>query len=75
MARHQLSHPKIIQKLRSWIDAGDEQMIPGAGAGDVLQVAFGVVNFFQVTLAKLPERSNPSVGTGSIAAVALIGFL
>jgi hypothetical protein len=40
--------PQIIQKLRCGRDAGDKQMIPRAGAGNVEQVAFGVVDLFQI---------------------------
>ena len=40
--------PQIIQKLRCGRDTGDEQMIPRTGARDVEQVAFGVVDLFQI---------------------------
>ena len=42
------STSQIIQKLRCWSDACHEQMIAGAGAGYVEQVALGVVDFLQV---------------------------
>ena len=42
------SHPQIIEKFRCRFDARDQQMIPRAGARNVEQVAFGVVDFFQI---------------------------
>ena len=42
------SHPQIIKELRGGFDARHEQVIPCAGAGDVQQVAFRVVDFFQI---------------------------
>jgi hypothetical protein len=42
------SHPHVIKKLRPRLDSRDEQMVSGAGTGDVEQVALGVVDFLQV---------------------------
>jgi len=42
------SVPKVIQELGCWGGARNKQMIPGAGACNVQQVAFGVVNLFQI---------------------------
>ncbi len=36
-------HPQIIQKLGRRLDAGDQKVISRTGAGDVEEVAFGVV--------------------------------
>jgi hypothetical protein len=42
------SGSQIVEKLGRRLDAGDEQMIPRSGAGDIEQVALGVVDFLQV---------------------------
>ena len=39
---------EIIEKLRRRLDARDQQMIARAGAGDVEQVALGVVDLLQI---------------------------
>ncbi len=39
---------KIVQKFRDRIDAGYQQMVPGARAGDVKQVALGVIDLLKV---------------------------
>ena len=39
---------EIVQKFRRGIDAGDEEMIAGMGAGDVEQMALGGVDFFEI---------------------------
>jgi hypothetical protein len=39
---------QVVEKLRSGLDAGDEQMVSGSGAGYIEQVAFGVVYLLQV---------------------------
>jgi hypothetical protein len=36
------SSPQIVQELRRGLHAGHQQMVPGARAGDMKQVAFGV---------------------------------
>jgi hypothetical protein len=41
-------NPHIIYKLRCRIDAGHQQVVTSAGTGDVKQVPFGVVDFFEV---------------------------
>src|ERR1019366_7004905 len=38
----------VVHEFGYWLDDGNQQMIPRAGAGDVEQVAFGVVHFLQV---------------------------
>ena len=48
---------QVVEKLRSGFHAGDEQMVSGAGAGDIEQVAFGVVDFLEVCI--IADRSNP----------------
>ena len=40
----------IVQELGNRLDASDQQMIPSAGARDVQQVPFGVVDFLQVRI-------------------------
>lgn len=42
------SQPQVIQKLRSRLHAGDQQVISRPGASDIEQVPLGVVNFFQI---------------------------
>src|SRR5674476_205026 len=44
------SNPEIIQKLRCRCDSSHQQMVPRPRAGDVEQVAFGVVNLLQVSI-------------------------
>ena len=39
---------KVIQELRNWLNTGDQQVIAGARAGDVKQMALGVVDLLQV---------------------------
>ena len=46
------SHTQVVKKLRSRLDAGDQQVVPGAGAGHIEQVSFSIVNFFQVCLVR-----------------------
>ena len=41
---------QIIQKLRRRIGRGDEQVVAGAGAGDVEELAFGVVDVSLIIL-------------------------
>ena len=41
---------QVIQKLRRRIGRGDEQVVAGAGAGDVEELAFGVVDVFGQSL-------------------------
>jgi hypothetical protein len=41
----------VIQEFRYRVDAGNQQMIPGAGAGDIEQVALGVINFPRLNIA------------------------
>jgi hypothetical protein len=35
----------VVQEFRYRFDSGNQQMIPRAGAGDVQQVALGVIHF------------------------------
>ena len=42
------SHTEIVKELRRGFHARHEQMISRTGAGDVEQMAFGVVDFLQV---------------------------
>jgi len=42
------SAPQVVEKLRRRVEAGDEQGVAGAGAGDIQQVAFGVVDLLEV---------------------------
>ena len=46
--RSENSHPQIIKELRCRIDACHKQVISCTGASDVKQVAFRVVDFFQI---------------------------
>ena len=39
---------EVVQKFGYWVDAGNQQMISGAGAGDVEQVALGVIDLLQI---------------------------
>ncbi len=39
---------KVVQEFGYRVGAANQQMIPGAGAGDVEQVALGVVDFLQI---------------------------
>ena len=39
---------EVVQEFRCRIDPGNQQMIPGAGAGDIEQVALGVIDFLQI---------------------------
>ena len=47
---------QVIQELRSRGATDHQQMIAGAGAGDVEQVALGVVDLFEVVMADLAEE-------------------
>lgn len=56
-------HYQVIQELRSGLRAGDEEVITRTRAGDVQEVALGVVNFLQVrivgnSLNTLLQRDN-----------------
>ncbi len=42
------SHLKVIQKLRRRLNARHQQMVSCPRAGDVEQVALGVINFLQI---------------------------
>jgi hypothetical protein len=42
------SHPKILEELRSRIHAHHKQVVPRAGASDVQQVPFGLIDLFEV---------------------------
>jgi hypothetical protein len=48
---------EVVQKFRYRIDAGNQQTIPGAGAGDIEQVALGVINFLQIGV--VADRLDP----------------
>ena len=39
---------EVVEEFRSGGGAGDEQVVAGAGAGDVEEVAFGVVDLVEV---------------------------
>ena len=49
--------PQIIQEFRGRIDARYQQMIPCTSAGNVEQVAFGVVDLFEVRVVR--DRFDP----------------
>ena len=53
------SHSKVVQELRRWFDAGQEEVVPGTGAGDVEKMPLGVVDIFQVRVIRGPTRSAP----------------
>jgi hypothetical protein len=40
--------PEIVQEFRYRVDAGNQQMIPGAGTGNVEQMALGIIDFLQI---------------------------
>lgn len=46
-----VSSPQIVQELRRRLDSCHQQMIAGAGAGDVMQVPLAVVDFFEIDIA------------------------
>ena len=48
--REDPSHLQIIQELRCRVDARHQQMIPRPGAGDIQQVAFRVIDLFQIRI-------------------------
>ena len=56
-SRHRTSHPKIVQELRRWFDSSHEEVVPGAGAGDVEKMPLGVVDIFQVRVIR--DRLDP----------------
>lgn len=47
-----ISSRQIVQELRGRFDPGNPQPIPRASAGDVQQMAFGVVDLFQVCIIR-----------------------
>ena len=54
--------PQVIKKLRCRLDTGDQQMISCPGAGDVEQVALGVIDFLQDRRRRRPSRCAPARG-------------
>ena len=40
------SHSKIVQELRCGFNAGHQEVVAGAGAGDIKQVSFRVIDIF-----------------------------
>jgi hypothetical protein len=51
---------EIVEEFRRRFDAGDEEMVAGAGAGDVEEVAFGVVDLLEVGIVR--DRLDPLPG-------------
>ena len=49
---------EVVQKFRYRIDSANQQMIPGAGAGDVEQVALGVIDLLQIGWRLAPPRAG-----------------
>lgn len=45
-------HIQIVQKLRCRFNATHQQLFPGASAGDIEQMPFGIINFSQFTLVR-----------------------
>ena len=45
-----LGQAQVIDKLRCGLDAGYQQVVPRAGAGDVKKVALGVVDLFEISV-------------------------
>jgi hypothetical protein len=45
---HTIALREIVQEFRYRVDAGNQQMIPGAGTGNVKQMAFGIINLLQI---------------------------
>jgi hypothetical protein len=41
---------EILEELGSWADAGDQQVVAGASAGDIEQVPLGIVDVFEIGL-------------------------
>ena len=55
--RHVYSYSKVVQELRRRFDAGHEKIVSGAGAGDVEEMPFGVIDVFQVRV--IGDRLDP----------------
>ncbi len=43
-----LSVIQIIQKLRGWLDAGDEKIVPSSGTGNIQKMPLSVVDLFEI---------------------------
>ena len=66
---------QIIQKLRYRCDTGYEEMIPRPGAGDIEQVALGVIDFLSFAFSSLCKlRPGPAASTYKSKAVVLTAF-
>ena len=58
---------QIVQKLRCWLDAGDQQVIPGPRAGDIEQMPLGVPDMkFCIFSDPITQPSPQRVRAGGI---------
>ena len=60
---------EILQKLRRWLDARDQQVVAGPGAGDVEQVPLGVVDLLRSASSPTASMRSCSGMTSSSQAM------
>jgi hypothetical protein len=64
-------HPQIVEKFGRRFDASDQQVVSCAGASDIEQVAFGIVDLLQIGI--VADRLDALLPTHFPAAILVEG--